>query len=96
MGAGTGGILECRWCKHISQAKPAPTAVFLCSAMPAEAPARGNSMTRALCVQGACAGEADQFCKLFQQAFSGNCQGLLSCYCGQGTSLSNQFATGLH
>lgn len=75
VGAGTGGILEYRWCKRSSQAKPAPTAVFLCSAMPAEAPARGNPMTRALCVQGACAGEADQFCKLFQQALLGKLSG---------------------
>lgn len=73
--AGTGGILEYRQGGSANAAprpNPAPIAVLLRSVMPGGGPSpwrpRGKGLS---CVQGACTGEANQFCKLFQQALLG-------------------------
>jgi len=59
-------------CKRRSQggkpSNPALVAVLRRSAMPGEALACDDPAARASCIQGACTGEANQFCKLFQRA----------------------------
>lgn len=67
--AGTSGIPEYRQgCSADAALRPSPALVQQCQA---EALAHGEPMARASCIQGACTGEANQFCKLFQQALLG-------------------------
>lgn len=67
--AGTSGVPEYRQgCSADAALRPSPALVQQCQA---EALAHGEPMARASCIQGGCTGEANQFCKLFQQALLG-------------------------